>query len=550
MSHPKLRSPAVRKIRAKLRNYTRPFVWGSVLILGLLTLLIWEFSNNPERFYLFSLEAELAELAELEELEELEVGNEPSGGVGISPEDSAIAAEIDSSSVLINDLNQIQPPVQLPLPTPRNSNRSSPSRRSQPTPLPSSTNRGLEREQDANQNWEDLYKLPELSILPPLDDPTSEELPEVSILGVPTLPEPNNGTPPPPGNPLGIYSGGVNNFQAPDLARLPVSPLQSAMDRLYSPNNSTNGDRNPDNPQVSQGGDSTPQRASNRQSSAENRPNPTQNPANTESQTSPTPSGNTPQPAPTPNSTTQNGANPYANPIPPGPNNPYGTPLNSPSPYGNSPQPAQMPNSNPGVQESLSNQPSVDPNRPITPRLPGEMSPTYTVDYFEDDNNPNNYQPLPATPLVPNSTPTNAYEYLLRSRRQPVPVAPPAPTAVPQTPNNLGTAEDLTPNSSLYQPPSNQPVGNSPAVSPGVQPLNQPNNLPSPSPLNQPTNVPTYQPVNPPSVQSPPVDNSGLNLNRDTPEVQPIQPIQPFSVPNSTPGRHIGGGNINTFSNP
>ncbi len=468
----------------------------------------------------------------------------------MSPEDSAIAAEIDSSMVLLNDLKQMQPPLPIPLPTPSNNNRRSRSTRSQRIPLPSSTNRGVEGEQDPNQNWEDLYNLPELSILPPLDNPTSEELPEVSILGVPTVPEPSNGTPPPPGNRLGIYSGRVNNFQAPDLTRLPVSPLQSAMDRLYSPNNSTSGDRNPDNPEASQ-------TESNRGSSAENRPNPTQNPANSGSAPSPTPSRNTPQPAQTPNATPQNGTNPYANPIPPGPNNPYGTPLNSPSPYGNSPQPAQMPNRTPEtlpnsypVEGSGSNPSSVDPNRPITPRLPGEMSPNYTLDYSEDDNNPNNYQPLPPSPLAPNSNPTNAYEYLLRLRGGQVPLAPTLPPPAPQAPNNLGTATDLTPNSSIYQPPSNQPVGNSPAVSPGVQPRNQPNNLPSPSPLNQPSNIPTYQPINPPSVQSPQLDNSGLNLNRDTPGVQPIQPIQPFSVPNSTPGRHIGGGNINTFSNP
>lgn len=487
----------------------------------------------------------------------MELGNESDGVRRLSPEDSAIAADIDSSALLLNDLKQMESPPPIPLPPPSNSNRRSRSTRSQPTPLPSSTNRGLEGEQDANQNWEDLYNLPELSILPPLDPPTSEELPSLSILGVPTVPETSNGTPPLPGNSLGLSSGGLNNYQGPDLTRLPVSPLQSAMDRLYSPNIGTNGDRNPDNAdEASQGRESTPERESNRGSSAENRPNPAQNPANSGSQTSPNPSGNTPQPAQTPNNIPQNGPNPYANPIPPGPNNPYGTPLTSPSPYGNSPQPAQMPNSTPGnlpssggVQESLSNPSSGDPNRAITPRLPGEISPTSTLDYSTDDNlNP--YQPLPVIPAVPNSNPTNAHEYLWRSAGEQVPVAPTAPTAVPQAPSNLGTATDLTPNSSIYQGPTNNPVGNSPTVSPGVQPLNQPNNLPSPSPLNQPTNVPTYQPLNPPSIQSPQMDNSGLNLNRNTPGVQPIQPIQPFSVPNPTPGRHIGGGNINTFSNP
>ncbi|MCT7988740.1 hypothetical protein [Laspinema olomoucense] len=550
MSNPNSTSPAIRKIRAQLRNYTRPFVWGSVLILGLLTLLIWQFSNNPEEFYLFSLEDE----------EEMELGNEPEEGIGISAEDSAIAADIDSSSVLINDLNQMQPPPSVSLPTPSDSDRRSPStRRSQPNRTQSSTNTRLQGGEDPNQNGENLYKLPGLSILSSSDNAASgsEALPEVSILGVPTPPENSTATPPPPGNPLGIASGSVNNFETPDLTRLPVSPLQSAMERLYSPNNSTRGDRNPDNPQTTPGGESTPQEQSNRGTSGENRPNAAQNPRNSGSQTAPNSFGNTPQPAQPPNGTPQNGTNPSGNPIPPGPNNPYGTPLTSPSPYGNQPQLTPTPNSTPGnlpnssgLPGSGSNQPAVNPSLQLTPRLPGEVSPNYTLDYSEDYNNPNNYQPLPATPAIPNSSPMNAYDYLLRLRGEQVPLAPTAPTAAPLAPNNLGTARDLTPNSSVYQPPRNQPVGNSPAVSPGIQPLNQPNNLPSPSPLNPARNVPLYQPLNPSSLPSPQMDNSGLNLNRDTPGVQPIQPIEPFSVPNSIPGRPIGGGKINTFSNP
>ncbi|HEY9835619.1 MAG TPA: hypothetical protein V6D27_01775 [Vampirovibrionales bacterium] len=540
-------SPAIRQIRARLRYYTRPFVWGSVLILGLLTLLIWEFSQNPEQFYLFSLEEE----------EEMELGNELEGEMGMSPEDSAIAADIDSSSVLINDLKQIQPPPQLPLPTPRNSNRRSSSRRSPSNPVQSRPNRNLAPVQDPNQTGEDLYKLPELSILPPSDNATSEELPEVSILGVPTPPENTTQTPPLLGNRLGISTGSVNNFETPDLSRLPVSPLQSAMERLYAPDNSTEGDRNPDNPEASQGPESSPQEESNQGRSAANRPNTPENPANSGPQTSPNSLGNSPQPTQTRNGTPQNAANSSRNLPQPGPNNPYGTPLSSPSPYGNPSQLTPTPNITPEtllnpypVEGSVLNQPSLDPNQVIIPRLPGEISPNYGVDYSEDYPNPNTYQPLPSAPLIPNSIPTNAYEYLLQLRGEQVPLAPPAPTTVPLAPNNLGTATDLTPNSSIYQPPTNQPVGNSPAVSPPVSPGVQPLNQPSPSSPNPATNLPINQPVNPPSVQSTPVDNSSLNLNRETPGVQPIQPIQPFSVPNSVPGRHIGGGNINTFSNP
>jgi hypothetical protein len=530
MSHPKPTPDSIRKIRAKLRNYTRPFVWGSVLLLGLLTILIWEFSENPERFYLFSLDDQ----------EDEDIANQPEGWMRISAEDSGIAADIDSSSVLLSELNQMQPPPELTLPTSTQANRRSPSSRSQPNPTPSASNPGLDTGAAPDSNWEDLYQLPELSILPSLENPSSSDLPQLTVSGIPT------GS----GNGLGISSSPLNNFETPEMTRLPVSPLQSAMDRLYAPNPSTSGDRNSDQTAEAQGSESTPQSESNRGNSSGNRPN--------AAQTSGNPSGNSPQSAQTSNGNPQNNglnpANPYGNP--PQPTTPYGTPLNSPSPYSNTTQPVPTlegtPQNSPNpylVQESNPNLGSPTQNQPVLPQLPGEISPDYGMDYTQ-----NNYQPLPSIPLTPDSSPTNAYDYLLRSGGESVPLVPPAPPAVPLAPNNLLMPSSQTPNSSIYESPRNDSSVIPSEGFPGVQPLNQPSdrfnssNL-NPS-LNQPNNFPTSQPVTPPSVQSPPLDNSGLNLNPRTPELQPIQPIQPFSVPNPTPGRHIGGGNINTFSNP
>ncbi len=505
--------------------------------------MIWEFSQNPERFYLFTLDND----------EELDIEEEPQGWTGISIEDSGIAADIDSSSVLISDLNQMQPLEEMQIPRRgTNSNLRALGARPQQKGTPPPPNRDVGTVEGLNPQGEDLYNLPELSLLPPLD-PSSQELPSLSVPGMPTLSGNAIETPPLPGSRLGIYSGSVNNFQTPDVTQLPVSPLQAAMDRLYSPKASTSGDRNSDDTQETQSSESTPQQQSNQGetnqgSSPENRPNSPQNPANSGSPTSPSPYGNTPQPAQTPNGTPQNVSSPSGNTAQ-SPQSPYGTSPTSPSPYGNTPQPTQTLNGTPPnpylVEEFSPNRGYIDPNVPITPRLPGEISPSYGVDYTE-----NNYQPLPSIPPVLNSNPTNAYDYLLRSGGELVPLAPGAPTAVPLPASNLETPSYQAPNSAVYQTPSNQPMGNSPSVSPGVQPLNQPGDRPSPSSVNSPTNVPTYQPLNPPSVPSPPMDSSGLNLNTDTPGVQTLPPIQLFSVPNSIPGRYIGGGNINTFSNP
>ncbi len=58
--------------------------------------------------------------------------------------------------------------------------------------------------------------------------------------------------------------------------------------------------------------------------------------------------------------------------------------------------------------------------------------------------------------------------------------------------------------------------------------------------------LPIVVPLNAPVLSPQPAESSDFGVIQNAPIVDP----QPFTVPRSIPGRSIGGGNINTFSNP
>jgi len=85
------RFTSVRYLIARLRHWTQPTVWAPLAVLCAGGVFIWEASVNPERL---SIDGE-------EEAASNNSGSLP----GLSAEDSAIAAEIDSLPVLVNQLN-------------------------------------------------------------------------------------------------------------------------------------------------------------------------------------------------------------------------------------------------------------------------------------------------------------------------------------------------------------------------------------------------------------------------------------------------------------
>ncbi|MBD1814233.1 hypothetical protein NDA07_13160 [Microcoleus vaginatus DQ-U2] len=82
---------SARYLIARLRHWIQPAVWAPLAVLCAGGLFIWEVSVNPERL---SIDGE-----------EVPASNSPASLSGLSAEDTAIAAEIDSLPVLVNQFN-------------------------------------------------------------------------------------------------------------------------------------------------------------------------------------------------------------------------------------------------------------------------------------------------------------------------------------------------------------------------------------------------------------------------------------------------------------
>lgn len=82
---------SVRYLIARLRHWMQPAVWAPLTVLCAGGLFIWEVSVHPDRL---SIDGE-----------EVAASNNPASLPGLSAEDSAIAAEIDSLGVLVNQFN-------------------------------------------------------------------------------------------------------------------------------------------------------------------------------------------------------------------------------------------------------------------------------------------------------------------------------------------------------------------------------------------------------------------------------------------------------------
>ena len=87
---------SLRYLRARLRPLTRPPVWGGAIFISVVGLVAWEYSVNPDL---------------LQSSEHNAVTESKSNNPSLSPEDSAIGADIDSSPVLARELNQASTPI-------------------------------------------------------------------------------------------------------------------------------------------------------------------------------------------------------------------------------------------------------------------------------------------------------------------------------------------------------------------------------------------------------------------------------------------------------
>ena len=452
------RFTSVRYLIARLRHWTQPTVWAPLAVLCAGGVFIWEASVNPERLRIDGEE---------------EAASNNSGSLpGLSAEDSAIAAEIDSLPVLVNQLNgstssglnllsssvvkskglfeEIRDRDSgIPQPS------SAPKRvaSSRLLPLPNLENPAVGTENNNPQN----SSLPSSNVTSALSLFGSGGL----MSGIQTI-EPEFG-----GRAtatLSQASSGANSGQQKENS-LPLSPLQAAMKKYVVTNTSATA---------------TAAQKTADSATLLDRPAPAATAANLANLANLLPT--------TP--TAQAGANPVdvpaALPSLPAPTN---TVIK---------ESLEFLNPTPTVTESFAGLNSRVPN------LPEINAGAATV----------------ALPKNPYQTNLSGSGFAPEVQPAALPVATPSP--IPLLPN-------------VGQSPFPSGIGGSKIISPQF----------SPNSANS-----EFQPSQPSQLNLPAPPNFGVVPQNTNQGVQPMQP-QPFSTPRSlTPGRYIGGGEINTFSNP
>ena len=449
------RFTSVRYLIARLRHWTQPAVWAPLAVLCAGGVFLWEVSVNPERL---SIDGE-------EEAASNNSGSLP----GLSAEDSAIAAEIDSLPVLVDQLNGYTSSglnllnssvvkskglfeeirdrgLGIPQPS------SAPKRvaNSRFLPLPNVANPAVGT---ANNN-------PQNSSLPSSDATSALSLFGSGGLmsGIKTI-EPESG-----GRAtatLSQASSAANSGQQNENS-LPLSPLQAAMKKYVVTNT-----------------EATAAAAQKTADSATLLDRPPRTPA----------AANAANLLPT-TATPQAGANPVNVPaaLPP-----FAAPTNTAIE-----ESLGLLNQTPTVTESFAGLNSRVPN------LPQINAGAATV----------------ALPKNPYQTNLSGSGFAPEVQPAALPVA--TPTPLPLLPN-------------VGQSPFPSAIGGSKIISPQF----------SPNSANS-----EFQPSQPSQLNLPDPPNFGVVPQNTNQGVQPMQP-QPFSTPRSlTPGRYIGGGEINTFANP
>jgi hypothetical protein len=446
MSNFKKFPTSVRYLIARFRHWTQPSVWAPLAVLCAGGLFIWEVSVHPERL---SIDGE----------EEAANSNNPDAIPGLSAEDSAIAAEIDSLPVLVNQFNRSNSELNL-------FNSSAVKGKGLFDEI---RTRGLEKPKPSSEpksaainTFVSLSNLQNPAIGTVNNNPQNSSLPSsnptsdlslsgsgTTISGIRAIEPESAGAP--------EASGSGNSGKQNDNP-LPLSPLQAAMKKYIAANTSAtvpalksaNTPKLLDRP-ASLGSGTNPANLLPTVATAQGKANPGNVPA-------------TISPLPASTNTIISDSQQFLNPA------------------------ATLPESFTGLNSKASVIPTITPQ-------------------------------VPTVALPKNPYQTNLSDSGLIPEVQPValPVATPSP--IPLIPN----------------------FGQSPST--GVNKIINPQF--SPNSANS-----QFQQPQPSQINLPSQPNFGAVPQNTNQGGQPIQP-QPFSTPRSlTPGRYIGGGEINTFANP
>ena len=445
---------SVRYLIVRLRHWTQPTVWAPLAVLCAGGLFIWEASVNPERL---SIDGE-------EEAASNNSGSLP----GLSAEDSAIAAEIDSLPVLVNQLNGSTSSELKLLNSLVKSQGLFEEIRAQGAgiPQPSSAPKRV-----ASSRFLPLPNFANPAVGTANNNPQNSSLPSSNVTsalslfgsgglmsGIQTI-EPESG-----GRAtatLSQASSGANSGKQNENS-LPLSPLQAAMKKYVVTNT-----------------EATAAAAQKTGDSATLLDRPAPAPAAT----------NTANLLPT-TATDRAGANP----------------VNVPAAL-----PSLPAATNTAIEESIE---FLNPTPTVTGSLGGLNS---RVPNLPEINAGAATVALPKNPYQ-----TNLSGSGFAPEVQPAALPVATPTPLPLLPN-------------VGQSPFPSAIGGSKIISPQF----------SPNSANS-----EFQPSQPSQFKLPDPPNFGVVPQNTNQGVQQMQP-QPFSTPRSlTPGRYIGGGEINTFGNP
>ncbi len=441
---------SVRYLIARLRHWTQPAVWAPLAVLCAGGFFIWEVTVHPERL---SIDGD-----------EVATSNNPASLPGLSAEDTAIAAEIDSSPVLVNQFNSSNSELKLLNSSvvkgkglfdeirPRSEENSKPSSALKQAasnrflPLPNLANPAVSA---ANNN-------PENSSWPTSNTTSAPSLSgDGLIYGTKTI-EPESGS---TATTTLSQSSGANSGKQNENPQ-PLSPLQAAM-KKYVPANT----------------------------SATAAPQKTANSAKLLDRPASTSAGANPENLLPTAATAQAGANPVNVPaaLPSG-TAPTNTIINESQQFLN--PAATAPEAFSGLNSRVPSLPEIN-TRPATVALPKNP--------YQTNLSGSGLTPEAASGAIPVVTPT------------PIQLLP-----------NVG------------QSPFPNGIGGSRIISPQL----------SPNSANS-----QFQPAQRSQLNLPIQPNFGA-VPQNTNQGAPPQP-QPFSTPRSlTPGRYLGGGEINTFGNP
>jgi hypothetical protein len=242
---------SLRYLNARLRPFKSTMFWGSLTVLSLVGVFVWEAWKHPE--WLFPQPEDEQTLSTTE-----------SGETKLSKEDSAIAADIDSLPVLIEQMDSAK--LNLP-PLSVNEPNSAPQ-----TPNP--VNQLIDQQMAEAVKAGNSAQTGNLTTAPGSENPFLQQLQQQFNFDPANANRSDSASIPGTANASVYSNNNLNNLASPTSRSLPPSPLQAALERYANPISSSTPAPTPA-PQVQTPTDNKPAAESNPPTQQRTQPIPT-----------------------------------------------------------------------------------------------------------------------------------------------------------------------------------------------------------------------------------------------------------------------------------